>query len=45
MTKKQIAAIVAVTQYFQQLSEDRKIAWTDNRIGWTNQPRFNWTKQ
>ena len=39
ISKKHIAAIVAVTLYFKD-REDRKIAWSDYRaVGWMNKPR------
>jgi hypothetical protein len=48
INKKKVAAITGVEMYFQQEAEiktSNKITWTDNRVGWSAQPRNNWTKQ
>jgi hypothetical protein len=47
INKKKTAAIVAVGIYFQEkeeLKQSKKVSWTDHRVGWTSQPRNNWTK-
>ena len=44
MKKKQIAAIIAVSQFIKQ-EESNKIRWMDNRIEWMNKPReLCWNK-
>ena len=48
INKKKVAAVTAVEMYFleeEAPKENKKIAWTDNRVGWASQPRFNWNKQ
>jgi len=50
INKKKTAAIVGVNLYFEQLEEEevlkqpKKLTWTDHRVGWSAQPRNNWTQ-
>jgi len=37
--KKQVAAIIAVTQYYTTPANKQKIQWTDYGIGWMHQLR------
>ena len=50
INKRKVAAITAVGILYEQKEEEmkkasKKVTWTDNRVGWSSQPRNNWTKQ
>ena len=45
LNKKKVATIIAVGIHFKSLKPIRKARWTDYRVGWTAQPRINWSKQ
>ena len=50
MIERKKVAVIAVAEYFTLLEEEqsqlgRKLSWTESRVGWSNQPRNNWTKQ
>jgi hypothetical protein len=50
MIERKKVAVIAVAEYFtllenQKVQLDRKVSWTESRVGWSNQPRNNWTKQ
>jgi len=46
INKKKVAAVMTVEMCFQEevSKQFNKITWTDHRVGWSNQPRNNWTK-
>jgi hypothetical protein len=47
INKRKIAAITAVSILFQregEIKSNTKVTWVDNSVGWSNQPRNNWSK-